>query len=475
MKNRIWFLFVAVFWLVGRPVYAETTLTVATVSSQPGDTVFIPISADTPQAVAAAAFTIKYNPAHLSLDNIQSAFFRPFSEQWQGLSPVPDPLPPSSVSVGGQSYSQPFVFNHDAVAGTALVAAANVMTGSNETVLFTLQFSVSASIPDGFYPISIFATNIDNTAAGYPAAGTSIPLLTGMVGGEADPAKAYPVLPTTIINGAIAINVTENDTDGDGIDDAWEIEHFGNLNTADAVSDWDEDGYSDRQEYMNEQAGEMDPANQNYDPKVYNAPGGTGHIERYTVGGNIGGIATGNSIVVQNNGGDDLAINADGSFTFTQRFLEGSDYQVTVLSQPTTPKQTCTVSRGVGTIEQKNVTDVDIVCVTNTYTVGGSVSGLVPGNDLVLQNNLSDDVTLSTDGEFTFVIAVEDENPYEVTVYQQPQAPVQLCTVSNATGVISGGDVSDVQVLCDPEEFPWLLFLPAIISAQKLGSEHSIR
>jgi len=40
------------------------------------------------------------------------------------------------------------------------------------------------------------------------------------------------------------------DTDADGIDDAWEINHFDDTSTADATSDYDNDGYSDHNEYV---------------------------------------------------------------------------------------------------------------------------------------------------------------------------------------------------------------------------------
>ncbi|HEX5398711.1 MAG TPA: hypothetical protein VFY06_06655 [Verrucomicrobiae bacterium] len=40
------------------------------------------------------------------------------------------------------------------------------------------------------------------------------------------------------------------DTDGDGIPDAWELQEFGNLTTANATSDFDGDGVSDRNEYL---------------------------------------------------------------------------------------------------------------------------------------------------------------------------------------------------------------------------------
>jgi hypothetical protein len=42
----------------------------------------------------------------------------------------------------------------------------------------------------------------------------------------------------------------EADTDHDGIPDAWELEHFGNLTKASATSDQDGDGQTDLQEYL---------------------------------------------------------------------------------------------------------------------------------------------------------------------------------------------------------------------------------
>ncbi|MCI5142588.1 MAG: DUF5123 domain-containing protein, partial [Candidatus Electrothrix sp. ATG1] len=58
------------------------------------------------------------------------------------------------------------------------------------------------------------------------------------------------------------------DTDADGIADTWEIEHFGDLQTADATTDWDNDGYSDLQEYLNRNI--LDGAGNPFDPKVQN-------------------------------------------------------------------------------------------------------------------------------------------------------------------------------------------------------------
>lgn len=62
------------------------------------------------------------------------------------------------------------------------------------------------------------------------------------------------------------------DTDGDGIGDAWEEEHFSGLTAADATSDGDGDSISDKEEFIKSRNGEVDPLGVAYDPAVGNTP-----------------------------------------------------------------------------------------------------------------------------------------------------------------------------------------------------------
>jgi len=81
-----------------------------------------------------------------------------------------------------------------------------------------------------------------------------------------------------------------------------------------------------------------------------------------------------------------------------------------------------------------------------TYRVGGTLSGLAGGQQLVLQNNHADDLTLSADGPFTFAAKLADRAAYSVTVKTPP--PGQTCTVTHGSGTLSGADVGNVQVSC---------------------------
>ena len=169
-------------------------------------------------------------------------------------------------------------------------------------------------------------------------------------------------------------------------------------------------------------------------------------IPTFTVGGSVSGLA-GSGLVLQNNAGDDLTINANSAFTFATTLPDGSDYLVTVATQPADPSQTCLVSNGAGTLAGSDVTNVAIACSTNTFTVGGTVSGLA-GTGLVLQNNDGDDLPINANGAFTFPIALVDGNGYAVTVATQPSVPAQACNVIGGIGTLSGSQVSDIEVTC---------------------------
>ncbi len=163
----------------------------------------------------------------------------------------------------------------------------------------------------------------------------------------------------------------------------------------------------------------------------------------FTIGGTVTGL-TGTGLVLQNNGGNDLPITADGTFTFTTAVASGSAYSVSVSVNPTNPTQTCSVANGSGTATA-NVTNVTVTCTTatnNTFNIGGTLSGLGAGNTVVLQNNGTDNLTLSADGTFTFATKVAG---YSVTVLTQPVN--QACTVTNGSGTATA-DVTNVQVVC---------------------------
>jgi serine protease len=77
------------------------------------------------------------------------------------------------------------------------------------------------------------------------------------------------------------------------------------------------------------------------------------------------------------------------------------------------------------------------------YSVGGTVTGLQ--GSVTLRNNSTDLLTLSNSGSFSFNNKLNSGASYSVQIQAQPSG--QICTVSNASGVVNA-DVTNVMVSC---------------------------
>ena len=101
---------------------------------------------------------------------------------------------------------------------------------------------------------------------------------------------------------------------------------------------------------------------------------GTSPGYSYTVGGTVSGLA-GSGLVLQNNGGDDRSLSANGAFSFPTPLSDAAAYAVTIKTQPTNPSQVCFVSNGSGTINGAPVGDVYVNCVTDPTSITVDPSG----------------------------------------------------------------------------------------------------
>jgi hypothetical protein len=172
-----------------------------------------------------------------------------------------------------------------------------------------------------------------------------------------------------------------------------------------------------------------------------------------TIGGTLTGLATGASVILQDNGGDSLTLTANGAFTFKTAVTGPTDaYKVTVNTQPTNPNQICTVTNGSGTATA-NVTTVTVDCVA-AFSIGGNVTGLV-GTGFKLQDQ--DGTILETlpisaatgNQAFTFKSFVPTGSTYTVTISAQPSNPAQSCVVSPGTGTgTATANVTSVAITC---------------------------
>jgi Putative esterase len=114
------------------------------------------------------------------------------------------------------------------------------------------------------------------------------------------------------------------------------------------------------------------------DGQVDNWSGGTAVSASYPVGGSVSGLSSG-SVVLADNGGDDLTVSANGTFTFATALADGSSYAVTVASQPS--GQTCSVSGGSGTVSGGTVSSVLVSCAASGGSSGGGSSGTTASDD----------------------------------------------------------------------------------------------
>ena len=157
-------------------------------------------------------------------------------------------------------------------------------------------------------------------------------------------------------------------------------------------------------------------------------------------------------MVLQNNAGDDITVSSNGSFAFPTTVASGAGYDVTVLTQPGTPSQTCVVASGSGTVIDADITSVDITCTTNQFTIGGTVTGLA-GSGLVLKNNGGDDLAVNADGSFMFATPIDSGATFDVTVASDPTGPSQTCTVTGGSGTVGGGNVTSVALNCTTNRY----------------------
>jgi hypothetical protein len=161
---------------------------------------------------------------------------------------------------------------------------------------------------------------------------------------------------------------------------------------------------------------------------------------KFDVGGDVTGLT--GTLVLQNNGGDDLTLTQAGAFKFGTQIVDQGDYDVTIKTQPA--GQTCSLAQGSGKVDGGAVSSVKVTCATNTYSVGGTVAGA--SGPLVLQNNAGDDLPVSANGSFSFPTKIANGGSYAVTVKTEPDN--QTCTVTKDTGTINNANVTDVAVTC---------------------------
>ncbi|GBC64051.1 hypothetical protein DENIS_5052 [Desulfonema ishimotonii] len=154
----------------------------------PVSTFQVNIKVDDSTSILGSAFTVEYDTTALEVTDVTSTFFDTFTNQFAQAGCTDCP---GSVTVSGNTYTQPVLDNNVSGTGTRIAAARAVEDSSpgNKTI-FTLDFQFNGGTEGQAYPITIKPTVLNNTDAGYSSSGEEIDLLVGYE----DSTQSYPVL-----------------------------------------------------------------------------------------------------------------------------------------------------------------------------------------------------------------------------------------------------------------------------------------
>ena len=189
---------------------------------------------------------------------------------------------------------------------------------------------------------------------------------------------------------------------------------------------------------------------------VHNGTMGAGNVTNadvfcsgmpYALGGHVSGLVNGTTVALRN-GGDNIGV-GNGNFVFPTQVVYNTSYIASLVSPA---GQTCTFSppsTSIGTMPASAVTSINVTCGPQTYTLGGTVTGLVANTNVTLQNG-SDTIVVSN-GAFTFDVGL----PYSTNYSVSANAPVgQTCAfVGSHAGTMGAANVTSLSLACTAQTY----------------------
>jgi hypothetical protein len=178
----------------------------------------------------------------------------------------------------------------------------------------------------------------------------------------------------------------------------------------------------------------------------------------FTIGGTLSGLGNSETVTLLNNGANPTVLSATGLFSLSPAVPYGTNYDVTVGTQPS--GQTCTVSNPSGINVTANVSNVNVSCaVTPTYTVSGTITGsgfaMDAGSYFNLYNNGTFLQSYNVDGPYTFASVVSGGS-YALTLgphlYGTYYGVSVACFSAGAATAGSNvtANVTGIVIQCDP-------------------------
>jgi beta-glucanase (GH16 family) len=165
-----------------------------------------------------------------------------------------------------------------------------------------------------------------------------------------------------------------------------------------------------------------------------------GTKQTFSVGGTVSNLAAGATLVLQDNGGDNLNVSANGTFAFATKLAAGATYSVAVLSQPTA--QNCSVTNASGMVSSAAVTNVEVMCAAS--------SNVIFFDDFVGASLSTAWTVISRHGEYA-------QQETECNTPQQLNVADGLLTITTAAGPLTCGDFQiDGTVRHAPSSWPYV-------------------
>ncbi len=169
----------------------------------------------------------------------------------------------------------------------------------------------------------------------------------------------------------------------------------------------------------------------------------------FSLGGHVTGLLSNTNVTLAN--GNDVLPVSDGNFTFPTGVAYNSNFAVS-LTQPT--GQTCafTSNSNAGVMPNSNDTNVLVTCTTNTYTLGGLISGLLSNTNVTLSDG--NDILVHTNGSYTFPTLLAYTQAYSIGL-TNPNG--QICAFnpnSAGSGTMGAAPVTNANIVCTSSTYP---------------------
>ncbi len=167
----------------------------------------------------------------------------------------------------------------------------------------------------------------------------------------------------------------------------------------------------------------------------------------FDLGGTVTGLVYPGLVITNVSNGDSVTVAppatpGNTSFKLAKSIEYGTTYDVQISASPA--HQDCALQGGADTAGRLASIVIQVDCVVQTFSIGGSVTGLKETGTAVLTglviNNGSDTLAIEKNGLYVLPSKVAYDASYGVAVLTQPTG--QTCTVSNPSGTVKTTQLS---------------------------------